>query len=138
MAKEHDMNTPKSMLDRGEGALVEHAAMSQSQVATTTNSGAIGGGSGSLKSGDKAKEQIARRELQSKLDAAALRYMQANPATANSFVTVRATRTHHPAPRVGTFNFQEVYNCFIEGMRYRCPNTVAQHLEETENANILG
>lgn len=137
MAKEHDMNTPKSMVERGESALVEHAAMPQSQVAMTTNSGAIGG-SGSLKSGDKAKEQIARKELQHKLDAAALRYMQANPAIANSFVTVRATKTQHPAPRVGTFNFQEVYNCFIEGMRYKCPNTVAQHLEETENANILG
>lgn len=129
MAKEDAVSTPKSVVERE--APVE---MSAPKVTTTAS---IGGGG--LRSADKANELARRKLLQERINSQALMYVSQNPAKGemDEVVLIRALKTHHPAPRVGKFNFQDVYNCFVEGMKYKCPRSVGIHLEETENAVIL-
>lgn len=51
---------------------------------------------------------------------------------------ILALVTHHPAPRIGEFSFIDTYSAFTEGIKYCVPMYVAQHLEATGNAVIIG
>lgn len=130
MAKDerNDLSTPKSVVERA-------VEVSAPRVTTTAS---IGGGG--MRSAEKQNELARRKDLQDRLNNQAAMFVSQNPPKdeADEVVLIRALKTHHPGPRVGRFNFQDVYNCFIEGMKYKCPRAVAVHLEETENAVILG
>lgn len=137
-AKTEDVNTSKEVItaevvDKPK-SVVERAAPQQPVQAVATT------GTFGLRSPEKQNEIVRRKQLQVQLDKQAQVYIRQHPPKSadEDFVIIRAMKSHHPAPRVGKFDFQSVYNCFIEGMRYRCPLPVAQHLEETENATILG
>jgi len=100
---------------------------------------------GGLRSQNTMEKVRQRKALQAKIDNAAKRFMQtyqptdANPTLARSteLVTIRAMKSHHPAPTIGTFSFQDVYNSFLDGMKYVCPRFVADALEEGDNAITL-
>ncbi len=100
---------------------------------------------GGLKTRLKKSKEQAKQQLQAQVDEAARRYRAVwkqdtsseKAKVATELVLIRAMKSHHPAPVVGSFSFQDIYTNFVDGMKYTVPRYVGQHLEETENAIIL-
>jgi hypothetical protein len=125
-----DISVPQSVRSRGSGLVPEEIT----DIETLDIRGA--------RTNAKVSSAAKTKMLQNATNAAAKRF-QANYKVdpenpeGTKLVWIRAMKSHHPAPCVGNFHFQNVYTHFVEGIRYLVPHYVGQSLESGDNAIVL-